>query len=209
MIYQTVREYILSQSSLNVTPNQDAAINDNYIYLIELQQPSKDEALYFLDNENAPKPERTAGVAIYNGGKVNPDVREYLVVPAAKPTQHKETSGPGQTYPIPFDVRPLDSKEEELMDGFIVNVTTQVGDLLRDSYDGYTYADCSERCLTYSSSAPGEKGERKHWVWFMRDLPGFSLHPVGFELYLSTKRSGVTRESGKTLLFQHVFRECS
>ena len=187
-----VRDYILSQSSLNVTPYQDAAINDNYIYLIELQQPPRDEALYFLDNENAPKPERTARVVIYNGGKVNPDVREYLVSPAAKPTQHIETSGPGQTYPIPFDARPSDSKEEDLMDGFIVNVTTQVRDLLRDSCDGYTYADCSDRCLTYSFSAPGEKGERKHWVWFMRDLPGFFLHPVGFELYLSMKGSDVS-----------------
>ena len=55
-----VRDYILSQSSLNVTRHEDAAINDNYIFLIELQQPPKDEALNFLDNDNAPKPERKA-----------------------------------------------------------------------------------------------------------------------------------------------------
>ena len=62
-----VRDYILSQSSLNVTRYEDAFINDNYIYLIELQQPPKDEALNFLDN-NAPKPERKARVVIYYGG---------------------------------------------------------------------------------------------------------------------------------------------
>ena len=187
-----VRDYILSQSSLNVTPYQDAAINDNYIYLIELQQPPKDEALYFLDNENAPKPERAARVVVFNGGKANPDVREYLVSPAAKPTRYNETNGPGQTYPIPFDARPFDSKEEELIDGFIANVTTQARNLLRDSYDGYTYAGCSDKCLTYSSSAPGEMGERKRWVWLVRDLTGFFLHPVGFELYLNTKGSDVS-----------------
>ena len=187
-----VRNYILAQSSLNITPFEDAAINDNYIYLIELQQPPKDEALEFLDNENAPKPERTARVVIYNGGNVNPDVREYLVSPAAKPTLHKETKGPGQTYPIPFDARPMDTKEEEFMEHIIVNVTTLARDLLRDSYDGYTYSDCTERCLKWSCSAPGELGERKQWVWIMRDYPGFYVHPVGFEFYLSTQGSDVS-----------------
>ena len=187
-----VRDYILGQSALNVTPHEDAAINDNYIYLIELQQPLKDKALDFLDDENASRPGRAARVVIYNGGKVNPDVREYLVSPAAKPSQYKETTGPGQRYPIPFDSRPLDSKEEEVMERIIVNVTTKVRDLLRDSYDGYTYSDCADRCLTWSNTAPGELGERKQWVWLMRDLPGFYLHPVSFEFYLDTRGSDVS-----------------
>ena len=184
-----VRDYILSQPSLNVTPYQQAAINDNYIYLIELQQPAKDEAIDYLDSENAPKPERKARVIIFNGGKSNPDVREYIVGPAGKPSYHNETRGPGQKYPIPFDYRPGDSKESAVLDKIVLNVTAQVHDLLFESYDGYTYGGCTNRCLTYSSSAPGEFGDRKSWVWLMRDFQGFYLHPVGFEFYVNTKGS--------------------
>lgn len=187
-----VRDYILEQSSLNVTPYADAGVNDNVIFLIELQQPAKDKALDFLDNENTPKPERAARVVIYNGGKRNPDVTEYLVSPAAKPAQLKETKGPGQIYPIPFNTRAPDGKEGEATEHIVKNFSKQVHNLMRESYDGYTYADCADRCLTWSNSAPGEFGKRGSWIWFMRDLQGFYLQPVGLEFYLNTQGSDVS-----------------
>ena len=189
-----VRDYILNQSSLNVTPYDDALVNHNYIYLIELQQPPKDEALAFLDNDNAPKPERKARVVIYNGGKINPDVREYLVSPAAKPTKHEETAGPGQKYPIPFDSRPQGVKESEGMEHIVLNVTKQAFDLLNESYDGYTYSGCTDRCLTWSESAPGESGLRNRWIWFHRaDLQGSYVHPIGFEIYVNKQGNDVSK----------------
>lgn len=143
-----VRDYILSQPSMNVTPYEQAAINMNFIYLIELQQPLKDEALAFLDSNNdALKPERKARVVIFNGGKGNPDVKEYLVSPAAKPTKHEETTGPGQKYPIPFDSRPPGGKDIEVIERIVLNVTKQAFDLLKESFDGYTYSGCTDRCL--------------------------------------------------------------
>ena len=182
-----VRDYILGQSALNVTPYEDATINDNYIYLIELQQPLKDKALDFLDNENAPRPERAARVIIYCGGKAIPEVREYLVRPAAKPTKHNETTGPGQRYPIPFDARQPDGKENQVTERIVSTVSKQVHDLFHESYDGYTYIGCTDRCLTWSESAPGELGKRGKWIWFMRNLQGSYVQPVGFELYLNTQ----------------------
>ena len=188
-----VRDYILSQSSLNVTPYEDAGVNDNYIFLIELMQPPKDKALDFLDNGNAAaKPERTARVIMFNGGKDNPDVREYLVSPAAKPTHFNETKGPGQTYPIPFDMRPPHGKIDDVMERFVTNVAKQTHDLMNKSYDGYTYAGCTDRCLTWTSSAPGEFGKRGTWIWFMRDLQGIYVQPVGFEIYYNTQGSDVS-----------------
>ena len=187
-----VRDYILGQPSLNVTPYADAGVNDNFIFLIELQQPVKDKALDFLDNENAPKPERTARVVIYNGGKRNPDVKEYLVSPVAKPAQLKETKGPGQIYPIPFNTRMPDGKEGEATERIVINFSKQVHNLMRESYDGYTYIDCADRCLTWSYSAPGEFGKRGTWIWFMRDLQGFYVQPVGLEFYLNTQGSDVS-----------------
>jgi len=183
-----VRDYILNQSSLNVTRYEDAAINDNYIYLIELQQPPKDEALNFLDNDNAPKPERKARVVIYCGGQSNPEVREYLVSPAAKPTTHLETAGPGQKYPIPFNTRFADQKELAIMESMLKNVTKYAYRLLHESYDGYTFWNCTDRCLTWGLSAPStfKANQRKQWIWFMRNVIGFYIHPVGFEVLLDT-----------------------
>ena len=183
-----VRDYILSQPSLNVTRYEDAAINDNYIYLIELQQPPKAEALNFLDNNNAPKPERKARVVIYSGGQSNPEVREYLVNPAAKPTNHLETTGPGQKYPIPFNTRFADKKELAIMERMLKNVTKYAFRLLHESYDGYTFWNCTDRCLTWGLSAPStfKANQRKQWIWFMRNVIGYYIHPVGFEVLLDT-----------------------
>ena len=181
-----VRDYILSQSSLNVTPFDEAKINDNYIYLIELQQPPKAAALEFLDN-NGDKPERTARVVIYSGGKANPDVREYLVKPAGKPTSHRESTGPGK-YPIPFNTRFADTKELAIMEKMIKNVTKHAFRLLNESYDGFTFWGCKDRCLTWGLSAPStfKANQRKQWTWMMRDMIGFYIQPVGFEVLLDT-----------------------
>ena len=181
-----VRDYILSQSSLNVTPFDEAKINDNYIYLIELQQPPKAAALEFLD-KNGDKPERTARVVIYSGGKANPDVREYLVKPAGKPTSHQESTGPGK-YPIPFNTRFADTKELAIMEEMIKNVTKHAFRLLNESYDGFTFWGCKDRCLTWGLSAPStfKANQRKQWTWMMRDMIGFYIQPVGFEVLLDT-----------------------
>lgn len=144
-----IRDYILRQSALNVTAYDKASIDDNYIYLIELQQPPKDKALQYLD-DNAQQPERMARVVIYGGGKANPDVTEFLVGPAENPTKHSETKGPGQKYPIPFNARFADPKELDEVDRLVRNVTKHASRLLKESYDGYSMdKDCKEKCLTW------------------------------------------------------------
>ena len=188
-----VRDYILRQSPLNVTPHKNAVINSNYIYLIELQQPQKDKAIDYLENKNA-RPERTARVIIFCGGESVPVVKEYLVSPADKPTRHERSVGPGQKDPIPFYTRVQDSIEVAIVEQILLNVTKHARSILHESYDGYIYSGCTQRCLTWSYSAPGalEKGERKTWVWFLRDLQGMYLHPVGFEVYINTGGSDVS-----------------
>ena len=187
-----LRDFILSQTSLNITPFKDANINDNHIYLIELQQPSKDEAIKFLDN-NGPKPERVARAVVFFGGKLSPEVREYLVSPAAKPSRYEKTTGPGHKYPIPYEARPEDSKELDATESFILKMSEQLRDLFYESFDGYTYDNCTDRCLTWDYSSLGEFGLRKKWFFFKRDLPGNYLHPVGLSLYVDTRGSDVSR----------------
>ena len=149
-----IRDYLLGVTALNLTSYDKAKISDNYIYLIELQQPSKADALGFLDGSaNAKKPDRMARVVIYGGGKDSPDIREYLVGPAEKPAKHTETNGPGQKYPIPFNARFADPKELDIMDKLIRNVTKHASSLLKESFDGYTLPedskDCKPKCLTW------------------------------------------------------------
>ena len=187
-----LRDFILSQTSLNITPFKDANINDNHIYLIELQQPSKDEAIKFLDN-NGPKPERVARAVVFFGVKLSPEVREYLVSPAAKPSRYEKTTGPGHKYPIPYEARPEDSKELDATESFILKMSEQLRDLFYESFDGYTYDNCTDRCLTWDYSSLGEFGLRKKWFFFKRDLPGNYLHPVGLSLYVDTRGSDVSR----------------
>ena len=160
--------------------------------MIELQQPNKDEAIKFLDN-NGPKPERVARVVVFFGGKLSPEVREYLVSPAAKRSRYEETTGPGHKYPILYEARPEDSKELDATESFILKMSEQLRDLFYESFDGYTYDNCTDCCLTRDYSSPGEFGLRKKWFFFKRDLPGNYLHPVGLSLYVDTRGSDVSR----------------
>ena len=196
-----VRDYMLRQPSLNLTPYEDAAINTNYIYLIELKQPSKDKALQFLD-QNGTKPARQARVVIYKGGVAEPRVQEYLVSPAQKPDRHVTSKGPGHK-PISFHSRVPDSIEEDVWDVIVLNVTKHAFRLLNESYDGWTLYNCTDRCLTWSYSGPPLKsGDRKFWLWLVRYLPGFSIHPVGFEILINSEGSDVSRW-GVAKLFYH------
>ena len=124
---------------------------------------------------------------VYSGGKANPDVGEYLVKPAGKPTSHRESTGPGK-YPIPFNTRFADTKELAIMEKMIKNVTKHAFRLLNESYDGFTFWGCKDRCLTWGLSAPStfKANQRKQWTWMMRDMIGFYIQPVGFEVLLDT-----------------------
>ena len=188
-----VRDYMLGQASLNLTDFKEARINNNWIYMIELQPPSKDEALAYLDR-SGPKPDRKARVVVYLGGAAAPVVQEYTVSPAGNPKSHETSNGPGKA-PIPFHARPtLDSVEGNELTRILLNVTKHTYRLLKESFDGFTYYNCTDRCLTWANGAPTvlRSGERKLWVWFMRDLPGLTLNSVGFEVRVNTEGTDVS-----------------
>ena len=200
-----VRDYMLKQESLNITEFEKASINTNWIYMIELQQPLKEEALKFLD-EDGLKPERKARVIVYEGGVANPKVLEYLVSPADNPKKHEQRMrGPGKP-PIPFHARPtIDSIETKYINIILKNLTEHAYQLLYTSYDGYTYHNCTDRCLTWANAAPTalKPGERKMWVWFMRNLPGITLNPVGFEARINTEGTDVSLWGVEVIYFNN------
>ena len=173
-----VRDFILRETSLNVTPFEKATLATNYIYLIELQQPPKDLTLQYLDN-SGPKPVRKAKVIVNRGDDGVPVVQEYIVEATDKPIKYTKLG-----HPIPFHKRILDSIQYRIIGKMVVSLTKQIHKLLLESYDGYTYHNCTDRCLTWTDTQPAalQSGQHKIWIWFVRDIPGMYIHPVGLEV---------------------------
>ena len=182
-----VRDYMLAQASLKITPYDKASINSNYIYLIQRQPPSKQKALDYLDSENGTKPEKEAIVTLFNGAADPPVVEEYIVGPADKPTRHRLNTISGRNYPIRFNARPFDIDiEYREVDKFMKDITKTTYRLLEESYNGYVYHNCTERCLRHINNAPmGLTSEdRKSWFFFYGDSVGYFLKNINFEVYL-------------------------
>ena len=173
-----VRDYVLKEPSLNVTPIEKASISSNYIFLIELQNPPKELVLDYLDN-GGQRPNRQAKVILHRGGEKIPLVQEYTVEPAEKPVKHSKLGNS-----IPFHKRVFDSVQLVVIEKQVLNLTEQAYRLLNESYDGFTYHNCTDRCLTWTHSQPGalESGQHKTWIWFVRNLEGMYIQPVGFEV---------------------------
>ena len=189
-----VYDYFLKNSEKTLAekfvPHEEASADKNSIYLIELQQPPKDEALNYLDG-NGKKPKRKARVMALMGGSSEPRVAEYL---ATLSTDNQvegvvERKVKGWNYPINYNKRPADAFEYGMMEKAMRNVTDRLYRLLKESY-GYTLGyNCTENCLSYTpNSPPGVKSlERKHWVYFTRDVEGLYAHPIGFQVLYNTK----------------------
>lgn len=175
-----VRDYILAQNALNVTPFEKATLASNYIYLIELQQPPKEAALKYLDSDG-PKPARQAKVIINRGGDTIPTVQQYIVEPTDQPSKYSKLGDP-----IPFHKSIFDDIQIGIVEKMFLELTEKLYTILHESYDGYTYHNCTDKCLTWSNSQPGalKSGQHKVWTWFVRDITGMYVHPVGLEVLL-------------------------
>ena len=182
-----VRDYLLKRRELKLTKYVKAHVDNNYIYLIQLLPPSKDEVLEFLDNDG-PKPERKAVVVIFHGATDPPVVREYIVSPVANPTNYKARIVPGgQKETVPFNARPFDSPVEKkgLTNVIVRKASQKLYKLMYESYDGYTFTTCTTKCLQFLSTAPmGFTGEDRYtWISFIRTgFPGEYYHPLNLML---------------------------
>ena len=149
----SVRDYLLMQTELSLTRYEEATVNSNYIYLVKLLSPSKNEALAYLDGDD-PKPKRKAIAIVFHGATFPPIVREYVISPVTNPNNHKIRNIPGKLRDfVPFNARPFDGSIEGnvLNEAIINNVSQALLKLMRESYDGYTYTNCTDKCLSFLS----------------------------------------------------------
>ena len=183
--YHSVRDYLLKQSSLNLTQHSKATQNSNFIFLIELYLPNKQDVLNYLDS-NGPKPIRRARTVIVNGAETSPNVEDYLVSPLPNPTSHVRLHLAHRREPVSFSSRPFTSKEAEGIDKIVTRTTSVCYAILRESF-GFWHGNCTKNCLRYyidGTPASFLKGARKTWVAFFRDRPGCDVLPVPFEILI-------------------------
>ena len=180
-----VRDYILDDTSLNVTAYEKATLNSNYIFLIELQNPIKDDAIAYLDH-NGKKPTRVANVIIFKGGASPPVVEEILVY-FDKPMRHEpNTLLTNRT--IPFHARPVSKRGLDVLVKVMNDFGSKANYILRNLFDGYVITtNCTGPCLTYrfyGPSAMPNSSEVMSYIWLTRNVPGMVIQPVGLELLI-------------------------
>ena len=185
-----VRDYLLKQTELDLTKYEEARVNTNYIYLIQLLPPSKDEVLAYLDSGGA-MPERKAIAVVFHGATDPPMLREYIISPVANPMKHVIRKVPGRQRDfVPFNARPYDMGIEHITLHFAVvkSAAEKLHKLMRESYDGYSYTNCSKKCFGILFTAPmGFTGEdRQTWIYFLRGLTGEVDHPVDLQILVNT-----------------------
>ncbi len=184
---KAVRSYLHGIPELKLTDASSKTLKKNYILLIELHLPRKHEALRALDRGQA-KPPRQARVIIHFGNQTKPTITEYIVSPLPSPKSHKVKTFQGNR-PINFESRPITAVEYHHIIEILNKITTKVHKLLFETTGGFSFTNCSNRCLTFSDIAPRglEPGERRTWIMLQKFVEGYFIHPVGFEVLINHK----------------------
>ncbi|XP_053715552.1 amiloride-sensitive amine oxidase [copper-containing] [Synchiropus splendidus] len=182
---KAVRAYLHSIPELGLTNAASKTLKKNSIILIELQVPKKHEALRALDRGQA-KPQRLARVVIQFGNEEPPRITEYIVGPLPNPTFHNIHRYKGDKT-IKFDSRPISSAEYHHITAILQKITTTAHKLLFESTGGFSFTNCTDRCLTFSDIAPRGlgPGERRSWIMLQKFVEGYFIHPVGFEVLIN------------------------
>uniref|UniRef100_UPI00398F721C amine oxidase [copper-containing] 3-like isoform X2 n=1 Tax=Pristiophorus japonicus TaxID=55135 RepID=UPI00398F721C len=186
-------KYLKQKLGVTLVSCSKALPSDNFIYLIELQVPRKNDALMFLDHD-ADQPRREARAVVIFGAQIDPNITEYIVGPLPSPIYHKDiTSHKYQN--LNFNSRPVTHFEyEKIVSSMGLE---KVSRLLRESFGS------DSKSLSYLDSAPRgfKPGDRETWFPFVRNISGLFLHPLGFEVMLDHSSTNVSEWSVKKVFY--------
>lgn len=182
---KAVRDYLHGIPELELTEARSKTLMKNSILLIELHLPRKHEALRALDRGQA-KPQRQARVIIQFGNKTEPNITEYIVSPLPSPKTHTIKTFKG-ARPIRFESRPISSVEYDHIKDILGKIANKAHKLLFETTGGFSFNNCSNRCLTFSDIAPRGlgPGERRSWIMLQKFVEGYFIHPIGFEVLIN------------------------
>ncbi|XP_033750414.1 putative amine oxidase [copper-containing] isoform X1 [Pecten maximus] len=179
-----VLDYLYSDTDLNLTKPDEAAIDSSFIHTLELQPPNKKRVLDYLSGSGG-QPERMAKVLIFRGDATPPVLQEYIVGPLSNISVAKVMNTTARKTTIPYNFRPFSSFEFKAIYKYIIRyIATHAGHVLLESYNATPF-DCGSQCLRFAmtpiSSAFLPNGERKSWFWFAYDIEFYTLHPLDFQ----------------------------
>lgn len=182
---KAVRAYLHGLPELELTDAASNTLQKNSILLIELHLPRKHEALRALDRGQA-KPPRQARAVVQFGNQTKPNITEYIVSPLPSPNSHEVKTFKGNK-PILFESRPITKSEYYHLESLLEQVATKAYKLLFETTGGFSYSNCTEHCFTFSDIAPRGlgPGERRTWIMLQKDVEGFFIQPVGFEVLIN------------------------
>ncbi|KJE93655.1 hypothetical protein CAOG_04412 [Capsaspora owczarzaki ATCC 30864] len=184
---EAVRDVMLRNASLALTPFGTAGVRDSFIYAMELLPPTKAAMLDFLDH-SGPRPKRYARVIVYHGAWDSPVVNEYQV----GPLPIKESDDPYDEDgcrvvlwrgPIPWVMRPVAANEYVAWDPIIRGAMRSLTTLLQESY-GTTYDDGG---IFFTDNAPRgyTRLTRHSWIWMMYAVEGEYINCLGLEMQIN------------------------
>lgn len=168
---------------MNISHEPYGLLSNNYLYLMDLSVPRKRDVLQYLDGDG-PRPTREATVVVFHGRQNV--IKEYVVGPLPNPTYHRDVTLERYRMEIPLTSRPIHAGEHWFMELFLKAVLKPVRELLEESFG----IEFSEYFAYYDSMPKGVKtGDRQSWISVCRNMEGFYVHPVGFELLINHKNT--------------------
>ncbi|XP_043960230.1 amiloride-sensitive amine oxidase [copper-containing] [Gambusia affinis] len=182
---KAIRSYLHSIPEMKLTDARSKTLKKNSILLMELHLPKKHEALRSLDRGQA-KPPRQARVIVQFGNQNPPNITEYIVGPLPYPRSHEVRTFKGNK-PVQFESRPITGVEYDHIENLLQKIGAQAYKLLFETTGGFSYTNCSNRCLTFSDIAPRglAPGERRTWIMLQKFVEGYFIHPIGFEVLVN------------------------
>ncbi|XP_066499109.1 retina-specific copper amine oxidase [Hoplias malabaricus] len=196
--YLMVRDYMWQQKNLRISHSATARSYENFIFLIDLQVPKKQEALNYLDSHGQ-KPERKATVVVFFGERSH--LKEFEVGPLSSAIRHRDVTKERYNMDhLPFTARTVTVGEYvELFIFLNLQVFQKLETELRESFG---YIPKKRELNPFEGMPRGLKsGDRKTWISFFRDESGMYIHPVGFEVLVNHESKNSSNWSLNKLLY--------
>ncbi|XP_020784753.2 primary amine oxidase, liver isozyme-like [Boleophthalmus pectinirostris] len=186
--YAQVQQYMLRQKDLDISTRQSTRPDENFLFLIDLRVPPKSQVLAHLD-ARAPAPRREATVVVFFGSTGH--IKEYEVGPLPKPSYHRDVTRERYGTDLPLSARAVTVGEYVLLFQFLEDkVFSPLSTLLRESFG----VDHEHKLRPFEQMPRGLRaGDRNTWISFLRDLSGFYLQPVGFEVLVDHRSTNASQ----------------
>ncbi|XP_044274619.1 membrane primary amine oxidase-like isoform X1 [Varanus komodoensis] len=186
-----VLKYLQSELRLPLVDAYHAGSSDNCIYYLDIELPSKEEVLKFLDH-GGPQPPREALAVVFFGNQPDPNITEYVVGPLPKLTYHRDVTTQKYRSKISYHGRTVMGNEYEQIRKFMVEKKFPEAPTFLNQVFGHNGSN-----FAGLTSAPRgfQSGDRATWFSLFQNVKGYFLHPVGMEVLVNHSGLNITNWS--------------